>query len=41
MSTLLEGREPGGKARAFVCENFACRLPAETVEALRSQLARR
>jgi uncharacterized protein YyaL (SSP411 family) len=39
VSALLEGRKPHQKARAFVCKNFTCKLPAETVEALRSQLA--
>ena len=39
VSTLLEGREPRSKARAFVCQNFACKLPADSVEALRNQLA--
>ena len=39
MSSLLEGRRPGKRARAFVCQNFACKLPADTVEALREQLA--
>jgi len=39
VSSLLEGREPQSKARAFVCQNFACGLPAESVEALRNQLA--
>jgi len=39
MSTLLEGREPQSKARAFVCQNFVCRLPADSIEELRSQLA--
>ena len=38
VSGLLEGRKPGAKARAYVCENFACKLPADTVEALRAQL---
>ncbi len=41
MSTLLEGREPRAKARAFVCENFACKVPAETAESLREQLSGR
>jgi uncharacterized protein YyaL (SSP411 family) len=41
MSILLKGRRPGAKARAFVCENFACKLPADTVEVLASQLAAR
>jgi uncharacterized protein YyaL (SSP411 family) len=39
LTTLLEGREPGAKATAYVCENFTCRLPADSVEALRAQLA--
>jgi len=39
LSTLLVGREPRGRAMAFVCQNFACKLPAESVEVLRSQLA--
>jgi uncharacterized protein len=39
LSSLLEGRNPTRKARAFVCKNFACLLPADSVEALRSQLA--
>jgi len=39
LTSLLEGRKPT-KARAFVCQNFACKLPAETVSALRAQLER-
>jgi uncharacterized protein YyaL (SSP411 family) len=39
VSTLLDGREPKTKARAFVCQNFVCKLPAESVDTLRSQLA--
>jgi len=39
VSSLLEGREPRAHARAFVCQNFACKLPAESLEELRSQLA--
>jgi len=39
VSTLLEGREPLSKARAFVCQKFACKLPADSVEELRDQLA--
>ena len=38
-STLLVGRRPGQKARAFICRNFTCNLPADSVEALRDQLA--
>jgi uncharacterized protein YyaL (SSP411 family) len=37
-STLLEGRRPGTKARAFVCENFTCKLPADSGKALEAQL---
>ena len=39
VSTLLAGRKPLMHARAFVCQNFACKLPADSVAALRSQLA--
>ncbi|MDP9005303.1 MAG: thioredoxin domain-containing protein [Actinomycetota bacterium] len=35
-SPLWEGRDPG---RAYVCQGFACRQPATTVEALEAQLA--
>ncbi len=38
LSGLVEGRRPGKKTRAFVCQNFVCKLPADTPEALRSQL---
>ncbi|MDA4120647.1 MAG: hypothetical protein OK413_00885, partial [Thaumarchaeota archaeon] len=41
ISGLLEDRAPGRKARAFVCQNFACKLPADSTEALRAQLASR
>jgi uncharacterized protein len=41
MSTLLEGRTPGGRAKAFVCQDFACKLPADTVEVLADQLSAR
>ncbi|MDA4127150.1 MAG: thioredoxin domain-containing protein [Thaumarchaeota archaeon] len=41
ISGLLEGRVPGHKARAYVCVNFACKLPADSTEALRAQLASR
>jgi len=39
VSALLDGREPRSKAKAYVCQNFVCKLPADSVEALRSQLA--
>jgi uncharacterized protein len=36
---LLSGREPiAGRARAFVCRNYACGLPAEDVAELARQL---
>jgi uncharacterized protein YyaL (SSP411 family) len=35
-SPLWEGREDG---QAYVCQHYACRLPAETVEDLQSQLS--
>jgi len=41
LSSLLEGRRPGKRARAYVCQNFACKLPADTTETLRAQLASR
>jgi len=41
ISRLLDGREPGRKARAFVCQNFACKLPSDSAQALRAQLASR
>ncbi len=37
-SGLLEGRKPGARPRAFVCRDFTCKLPADSVEALRAQL---
>lgn len=39
MTTLLEGRRPRAKPKAYVCRNFACKLPAESVESLRAQLS--
>ena len=41
LSTLLEGRRPNGRARVFVCQNFSCKLPAESVEELSIRLARK
>jgi uncharacterized protein YyaL (SSP411 family) len=38
LTSLLEGRKPADRARAFVCQNFTCKLPADSVEALRAQL---
>jgi uncharacterized protein len=38
---LLEGREPGNEARAYVCQNFACKIPADSVKTLSDQLASR
>jgi uncharacterized protein YyaL (SSP411 family) len=38
-SPLLEGREQiDARATAYVCENYACKLPATSVETLREQL---
>ena len=39
MTTLLEGRRPTAKPKAYVCRNFACKLPAESAGALRAQLS--
>jgi uncharacterized protein YyaL (SSP411 family) len=39
MTVLLEGRRPGPKPRAYVCRNFVCKLPAESVSVLRAQLS--
>ncbi len=38
LTRLLEGRKPGPRARAFVCQNFTCALPVDSVEGLRAQL---
>jgi uncharacterized protein YyaL (SSP411 family) len=38
---LLEGRDRGNEARAYVCRDFVCALPVETPEALRVQLEER
>jgi uncharacterized protein YyaL (SSP411 family) len=40
-SPLLEGREPKGKARGFVCHAFSCKAPADSAGALAAQLALR
>jgi len=40
LTALLEERKPTAKARAFVCQNFTCKLPADSVGALRAQLER-
>ena len=39
LTPLAEGRSPGSAARAFVCQNFACKLPAKTPAELQSQLS--
>ncbi|QQG48905.1 MAG: thioredoxin domain-containing protein [archaeon] len=39
ISKLLEGRKVLSKPRAYVCQNFTCKLPADSVQALRTQLA--
>jgi len=37
---LLENRDlVGGKAAAYVCENYACQLPVTEVQALEKLLA--
>jgi uncharacterized protein YyaL (SSP411 family) len=41
LSALLEGRRPSKGARAYVCRNFACKLPADSTETLREQLTAR
>ncbi len=35
---LFEGREPAGRALAYVCENMACMAPAESPAELERQL---
>ena len=39
LSTLLEDRKPGSRPRAYVCQNFTCKVPADSEEDLSSQLA--
>ncbi|MBX0329791.1 thioredoxin domain-containing protein [Oscillochloris sp. ZM17-4] len=40
LTPLLQGREAvGGRATAYVCQGFVCRLPASTTEELAAQLA--
>ena len=41
LSSLLEGRRPSFRPRAYVCQNFTCKLPVESARALSSQLAAR
>ena len=41
LSGLLEGREPRNKPRGYVCQNFVCKVPADTTAVLASQLAGR
>ena len=36
---VLEGREPGDGAAAYVCENMLCRLPVSTPEELAKELS--
>jgi hypothetical protein len=38
LSSLLEGRRPGTRAVAYVCENSACKVPANSASELRAQL---
>jgi uncharacterized protein YyaL (SSP411 family) len=38
ITSLLEGREPGENPTAYVCMNFACKYPVNTVEQLEKQL---
>ncbi len=38
LAALSEGRDGGGPARAWVCENFACRVPVSDAAALSTQL---
>lgn len=39
ISPLLDGRKPGRKPTAYVCENFVCKLPANSASELRTQLS--
>lgn len=38
LTHLLEGRAPGPKPVAYVCQNFACKLPARSASELAAQL---
>ncbi len=38
LSALLKGRKPGKKPRAFVCQNFTCKLPTDSSKGLAAQL---
>ena len=39
LSRLVDRREPSARPRAFVCQNLACKLPADSPEALEAQLS--
>jgi uncharacterized protein len=41
LSTLLQGRDPAPTTTAYVCQHFACKLPARTADELRAQLKSR
>jgi uncharacterized protein YyaL (SSP411 family) len=38
LSPLAEGRNPGSQTRAYLCQNFACKLPAKSPAELEAQL---
>ena len=39
LSPLLENRKPSARPKAFVCQNFTCKLPADSAEELEAQLS--